>query len=119
MARTTLVKTAAKGPFPSLPVSAGGLDVTMAAADVANKNQFLPSGKDLLIAQNSGASAYTITVTSAADRQGRTGDVTTYSIAAGGIAAFVVGSDGWVQTDGYVYCEASNASVKLGVVSLP
>jgi hypothetical protein len=118
MARTTLVKTAAKGPFPALPISADSLDLTLAAADVANKNQFLPSGNDLLVMQNSGASAYTVTITSAADAQNRTGDVATYSLAAGDIAVFLIKSIGWTQTDGYVYLEASNAAVKFGVVAL-
>lgn len=118
MARTTLVKTTAKGPYPTLPVAANGLDVTMAAADVANKNQFLPGGNDLVLMQNSGASPYTVTITSAADAQNRTGDITTFSLEAGDIACFLVKSNGWVQADGYVYLEASNASVKFGVVAL-
>lgn len=118
MARTTLVKTTAKGPFPVLPVAAGGLDVTMAAADVVNKNQFLPSGNDLVIMQNSGATPYTVTINSAPDAQNRSGDVETYSLDAGDICGFLVKTNGWVQTDGNVYLEASNAAVKFGVISL-
>lgn len=118
MARTTLTKTAVKGPFPALPIGASGLVVTLTAADVANKNQFLPSGNDLLIMQNSGAAPYTVTITSAVDAQNRTGDIATYSLAAGDVCAFLVKSSGWVQADGYVYLEASNASVKFGVVAL-
>lgn len=114
------MKTAAKGPFPSLPVSADALDAVFAAADVANKNQWLPTGKDLLIAWNSGASPYTISLTSAADPQGRTGDIAPYSLAAADIAVIgPIGSVGWVQSDGYVYVEASNAAVKFAVISLP
>lgn len=119
MARTVLVKTTAKGSYPALQPAADALDVTMAAADVANKNSFLPSGNDLIIAQNSGASPYTVTLTSAVDPQNRTGDITTYSLAAGDIAVLgPVKTMGWVQADGYVYLEASNASVKFGIVAL-
>ncbi len=118
MPRTTLVKTTAKGPYPTLPIGANGLVVTLAAADVANKNQFLPSGNDLVVMQNSGASPYTVTITSAVDPQNRTGDVTTYSLAAGDVCVFLVKTTGWVQADGYVYLEANNASVKFGVVAL-
>lgn len=101
-------------------MAADALDAVFTAADVANKNQWLPSGKDLLIAWNSGASPYTVTLTSAADPQNRTGDIATYSLAAGDIAVIgPLGTSGWVQSDGYIYCEASNASVKFAVIALP
>jgi len=95
------------------------LDLTLAAADVGNKNQFLPSGNDLIIAQNSGASPYTVTLNSSVDGQNRTGDITAYSLDAGDV--IIIGplkTLGWVQADGYVYLEASNASVKIGIVAL-
>src|SRR5512136_39839 len=103
MARTTLTKTTLQGPFVALQPAADSLDVTFAVADVANKNQFAASGNDVIIAWNTGASAYTITITSVADAQLRTGDITTYSIGASEIAVFKVGNDGWRQTDGKVY----------------
>jgi len=118
MPRTTLTKTALQGPYPTLPVTADALDVTFAAADVSNKNQFAPTGDDVIIAWNSGASPYTITITSFADDKNRTGDVSTYSLAAGDIASFRIKTPGWKQTDGYVYLEASNAAVKFAVLSL-
>jgi len=114
MARATLAKTAAPGKY-----SVTGAVVTMTAANTVDKNQFLPSGDDLLIIQNSGASPYTVTITSVADpRTGRTGDVTALSIPAGQIRVFRMGALGWKQGDGYVYLEANNASVLFGVVSL-
>jgi len=118
-ARTTLTKSTLKGPFPSLPVTALSLNLTMTAADAANKNQFAPSGHDLILAWNSGASPRTVTLTSAVNPQNRTGDITTYALAAGEIAALgPIGTLGWVQADGYVYLEASNAEVKFGVIIL-
>jgi hypothetical protein len=91
----------------------------MAAADASNLNQFVANGKDLVIAHNTGASAYTITITSAADPYGRMGDIATYSLGAGEYAVFgPLELAGWVQTDGKVYLQASNAAVKFGVVDL-
>ncbi len=118
MARTTLTKVKAQGSFGTY--GAGTVDVTMAAADVANGNQWACSGNDLLVAHNTGASAYTVTVTSVADPiTNRTGNITTYSLAAGDYAVFgPFGAVGWQQSDGYIYVDASNASVKLGVVQL-
>lgn len=120
MARTTLTKTAALGAYGDYSV-ADSADLVMTAADVSNKNQFVASSRDLVIAHNTGGSAYTITVTSSDDpHYGRTGDIETYSLGAGEYAIFgAFRRPGWVQADGYVYLEASNASVKFGVVALP
>ena len=120
MARTTLTKTTALGAYGDYSV-ANAADMTMTAADTSNDNQFVASSKDLVIAHNTGGSAYTVTITSAADpTYGREGDITTYSLGAGEYAVFgPFKRPGWVQSDGYVYLEASNASVKFGVVALP
>lgn len=119
MARTILTKTTLVGPYPSLQPAANSLDVTMAAADVANKNQFKASGDDLLVIENTDAvSAYTFTLTSAPDDKGRSGDITAYSVGAGEIAHLRIKNDGWRQSDGYVYLEGSNAAIKFGVISL-
>jgi hypothetical protein len=101
-------------------VVADSLDLNLQAADVANKNQFTPSGDDLVIVQNSHAStAYTFTLTSAPDPFNRTGDITTYSLAAGEVAVFRIKTLGWAQVaDGKVYLEGSNAAVKFAVVPL-
>ena len=115
MARTTLTKTAAPGGY-----SSTGAVVAMTAADITNKNQFVATGGDLVIAQNSGASPYTVTITSVADPYGRTKDVTAFSLNAGEIAVFgPFPALGWQQTDGKIYLEANNAAVKFGVVALP
>jgi len=120
MARTTLTKTTALGAYGDYSV-ANSADMTMAAADTSNQNQFVASSRDLVIAHNTGGSAYTITVTSVDDpHYGRQGDIATYSLGAGEYAIFgPFKRPGWVQSDGYVYLEASNALVKFGVVALP
>jgi len=107
-----------QGPWPTLQPTADSLDLTFTAADASNLNQFVASGDDLIIAWNSGASPYTITITSVVDEKKRTGDITAYSLAAGDIAAFRIKNDGWRQSDGYIYLQASNASVKFAVMAL-
>jgi hypothetical protein len=119
MARTSLTKTTLLGPWPSLQPAANALDVTFTAADVANKNQFSASGDDLILVWNTdGANPYTFTVTSVVDDKNRTGDITTYSLAAGEVGAFRVRNDGWRQTDGKIYLEGSNAAIKFAVIAL-
>lgn len=115
MARTVLTKTVAKGNYQS-----AGTAVTMAAADVGNKNSFPLGSNDLVIAQNSGAAPHTVTISSVADPFGRTGDIAAESMAAGEIRVFgPFTGQGWRQSDGSLYLEANHAEIKFGVISLP
>ena len=115
MPRTLLTKTSAPGGY-----AAAGVSLTMAAADVGNLNAFQAAGTDLIVAQNTGGVGYTVTVTSAPDPFGRTKDIATEAIAAGEIRIFgPFPQSGWMQTDGRVYLQASNAAVKFGIIQLP
>jgi hypothetical protein len=120
MPRTTITRTTPLGPYPTLQPAVDSLDCVMTACDVANGNQFVLDGPVLLILQNTdGASARTVTLTSAVDGQNRSGDVTAYSLGIGEIAVFKVDQVmGWRQTDGMFYLAASNVAVKFGIVRL-
>lgn len=118
MPRQTIVKRVPYGPYPVLPIAADALDLIMTAADVVNKDQFTPSGDDLVIAHNTGASPYPITFTSVADEFKRTGNVDAYSLGAGKLAIFRFKKPGWLQTDGNIYIEAGNPAVKWAVIQL-
>lgn len=99
--------------------SAGAADLTMTAADTVNKEEVALTGNELVVAHNTNAGAQTVTVSSVVDDMGRTGDITTYSLAADDYAVFgPFGLQGWRQSDGSLYFEASHADVKLGVVKL-
>lgn len=118
MPRVSLTPKTALGAYGNYSV-ANTADLAMAAADASSLNQFVASGNDLVFAHNTGGSDYTVTFTSVADPFGRTGDITTYSIGAGEYAVFgPFKLPGWMQTDGKVYLQASNAAVKFGVVAL-
>lgn len=109
------------GPYPTLPVSALALDLTWQAADSVNLNQFpMGTGKYIVLARNVHATiAYTITLTSAADARKRTGDITTYSIAAGKQIAFLLDQqDGWIQSDGQFYLTGSDVSIQFCILRL-
>jgi hypothetical protein len=116
MARQTLTKTTAPGHY-----ATAGVKVTLTAAIVADKEQFVSTGKELVLAQNTGGEAYTVTINSTADDFGRTGDITTHSIHAGEVHAFgPFPLAGWKQaTSSYIFLEASNAAVKFAVIVLP
>ncbi len=118
MARTSLTPKAVLGQKSNV-YTANAADLTMTAADVANKNQATASGNDLILAHNTGAAPHTITITSIADVMGRTGDISAYSLGAGEYALFGPHKgDGWTQTDGKLYFEADHAEVKFAVVQL-
>ena len=114
MPRTALTKTTAPGGYAS-----AGVAVTMTAADVGNLNSATCEGNDLVIAQNTGAGAHAVTITSAVDAFGRLGTITSESIAAGAIRIYgPFPMSGWVQTDGKLYLSADHAEVKIGIVKL-
>ncbi len=119
MGRVTLTAKAALGTLGTAYATANIADLAMTAADAANKQLAAHSGKVLIVAHNSGAGANTVTITSTVDSNGRTGDITAYSMGAGEYAVFgPFDLDGWVQTDWKLYFEASNAEVFFGVVDL-
>jgi|SRR5688572_19967878 len=118
MARVTLTKQTPVGPYPTLPVAANSLDVTFTAADTTNFEQFLADGKNLVLVRNTHATnPGTVTFTSSADPQGRTGDITTYSLGAGEVMAFLFKRPGWMQSDLYIYMQASATTMQYAVLT--
>lgn len=114
MARTNLTPIDAPGCYGADPAA-----LAWAAADVANKNQVTLTGREIVLAHNSGAVAHTITVTSAQDPYKRTGDVTA-QIPAGEYRVFgPVALDGWMQSDGRLYLEADHAEILFAILRLP
>lgn len=117
MARTTLTKNTAVGPYPA-SVAADSLDLSFQAADAGNLNQFAPGGDDLILAWNTGATPRTFQVTSSPDQLNRTGDLGPYTVGAGEISHFRVKNMGWVQPDGKIYLQANHSEMKFAILAL-
>lgn len=120
MARTNIATQVPVGPFPAGgAVSAGALKVNFAAADVSNHNKSSFTGKEILLVWNTDTGAHNLTLTSAPDEHGRSSDIASYSIPAGEVHAFSFrgGAVGWQQSDGNVYYQADDVSVKFAVIS--
>jgi hypothetical protein len=114
MARTTVVKTAVPAPF-----ATDGVAVTWADADTVNDNRVQMTGREIVLARNTGAGAATVTINSVA-LNGRVGDITADSIAAGAMHCYqLFPMDGWRQTDGYLYLEASSTDIEFAVLVVP
>lgn len=115
MARTDLTPINAPGCYGVNPAA-----LTWTAADVANKNQVTLTGREIVLAHNSGAVAHTITITSVQDPYKRTGDVSAHQVPAGGYRVFgPVALDGWMQADGRLYLEADHAEILFAILRLP
>lgn len=121
MARVALTPKAALGPYPSLqPVALSATLTFVGNATAADGVSFpLSQRPQLLIVSNTNGGAQTCTIESVADARGRTGDITTYALAAGAVAIFgPFASEGWRQADGSIYAKGSHADVKFAVVDL-
>lgn len=119
MPRQTLTPVVPVGPYPTLQPAVNTLDLAFTVAIVADKEQFTPSGDDLVLVWNKAVAAKTVTFSSAADpTTKRTGDITAYSIGAGEIAGFRFKKTGWMQSDGKIYMEAESTDIYYCVLSL-
>lgn len=115
MARTDLTPITIPTRWSTTPVA-----LTWTAADVSNGNQFTLSGDEIVLVHNNDVGAQTITVTSSPDPYGRSADIDAVSIPAGEyrvLQRFPV--DGWQQSDGKLYIDASDADVRFAVIKLP
>lgn len=97
-----------------------GALLTKTAEDAVNHSQFLCTGAEILIAENSDDTSHTVTVTSVADAFGRTKDIS-QAIAAGAVRVFGPFSQaGWAQAVGsFIQVNADDASVFFSVVRIP
>jgi len=115
MARTTLTPTLAPKGY-----GTAGVAVTFTAWDATNGNQFLCTGKEVLVVQNSGVAPQTVTITSQADPYGRSGDITAESIAIGAFHVFQqFPQEGWADAGGMVHVDGSTVDIKFAVLRLP
>lgn len=96
-------------------------DITFLAADVGNFEQFVTTGKELILARNVGGGPFTITINSVNDPFNRTNDVTAYSLGVGEIAIFgPFDRTGWKQAgSSFIFFEANNVAIEFAVIRIP
>lgn len=118
MARKQIPIITPLGPYPGV-VSANALDFVFTTADNVNFDQFNFTGRELLIVRNSTGGALTFTLESVADPQGRTQDITTYSLSAAELAVFWCGNlTGW-NNAGQFFLRSSAATMDYAVFKIP
>jgi hypothetical protein len=115
MARTTLTPILALGGYPT-----AGVTAVFTPADPVNLNQFLCTGKEVLLTLNTDTVAQTLTIHSVTDPYGRKGDIVAESIAPGAYHVFgPLTKAFWAQTNGFVNVDPSAATLSFVLIHLP
>lgn len=110
MARQDVAATAANR------YNTAGVLVTETSADTTNKERVRLTGREILIARNSGGSSRTVTI-NAVPYLGRDGDIVAETLTAGQIKRFgPFDPKQWRTAEGYLEFEASHADVKWSVL---
>ena len=131
MARTVIPLITPVGPYSGIqagwPIGAQptalALDFVFTASGGAaspNNDQVSLPGKCLVIVNNTSGGALPVTFLSYPqdNPQGRTGDITTYSVGAGLFSAFLVQPSGWQRSDGNMYMTCNAATMMYAVFLL-
>ena len=102
------------------PTHPGGAQAyTFTAHDTVDENDFLLTGREVLLISNTDASSQDVVIGSAPDSYGRTGDLT-ISVAAGTRQAIsFLDRSGWMQSDGALYLDCTSANIEYAVLRLP
>lgn len=118
MARVLVAAQTLPGAYPSLPLGVGSRVLSEQVADPTNF-QYTPlvDGKTVVIVHNTDTGAHTVSFTSVPDALNRSGDITSYSVAAGVIAIFgPFKLAGW-SNGGQLWFQANDATVKFAVIT--
>jgi hypothetical protein len=115
MAREIITPAAVPSAYADADIVAG-----WTPSNVADKNRYLWTGRELLELRNVGVTSRACVLTSAPDSQGRTNDVAiTLTGGQSRVMPFLAQADGWVQADGYVYFEGPHIEAEWRVLRLP
>lgn len=121
MPRTSITPVTPLGSYdPYAADAANVVPAAMTGAAGDSGNQFVASGKDLVLVEETAGAPQTITFSSVNCNHNRTGDIAAYSVGANEFAVFgAFNVPGWRQTDNKIYFEANSANIKVVIVALP
>ena len=105
------------GPYPGT-VASGDLDITWSPAS-ATTDSFAATGKELILAKNTSASAVaSVTLYSQPDQYRRSADIV-YSVTPSGTIGFWAGGTvGWKDATGEITIEANTTAVKWAILRI-
>jgi len=98
----------------------GGILYSFTAHDTGDEgNDFLTTGREVLLIKSADAGVQDVTIKSAADPYGRTQDLVISMAAGTDQAVAILARDGWMQPDGSVQIECAVATISYAVIRLP
>ena len=121
MAATIITVQQLLSPFPTLPLTANSADIVFTALTPTDGDTFVCTGREIILIYN-GSGTNTLAITANPDSQGRTVDMTAYSLAATSYAVFGQGltnAPGWKSSAGLIKLTPSSANTLCAVVRLP
>jgi len=119
MARTELTVNSIKGSYPG-DISDGDLDISFEAGDDTDGNYYISTGREIVMATNTGSSSNTITITSSDDPYLRDDDISAYSISGGSYAAIgPLQRTGWANGSGQVNIDVGAADIEIAIIRIP
>ena len=115
MAWTRMTAVAAPKTHPG-----GSVVYTWTAHDTGDEgNDFLFTGREVLLIKSADAGPQDVTIVSAPDAYGRTQDLVITVAAGEERAVALLARDGWMQSDGAVRLECTVATISYAVIRLP
>lgn len=115
---TAISETEVKGPY----VAESGTQLTtltFSAGDTAGNTVKMSTGRCLILVQNTGVGAGTVSVTSSADPYGRTANISAFSVDASGFAARIFEAVGWEQNLGARDLLLTPSATTMKFVAIP
>lgn len=104
------------------PTATAGVAVTVNTADATDENNFVLTGREIVILYNTHAdTAKAFDIDSARCSHGRSNPVSAFSLdpVSAEMVAFAPEIEGWRQTDGKVWIDPESTDVKILVLRLP
>jgi hypothetical protein len=114
MARTRLTVVELPKTYPG-----GEEEWSFEAADTSNQNDFLLTGREILLIDNANVAGQDVTISSVADPYGREGDLTVTVAATSTVALYFGARTGWMQADGALYLDTTSSDISYAVLRLP
>jgi hypothetical protein len=114
MARTVLT-------VKELPRTHPGGEVvyTWEAADIVDQNEFMLTGREVLLIKSADGAPQDVVIDSVSDRFGRQGPLTVTVAAGAEVALAFLSREGWMQPEGTLHLDCSVVTLSYAVLRLP
>lgn len=114
MARTVLT-------VKELPKTHPGGEVayTWEAHDTVNENEFVLTGREVLLIKSTDAGSQDVVIDSVPDQYGREGPLTVSIPAGEEVALAFLSREGWAQPEGTLHLDCTVATIAYAVLRLP